>query len=161
MPCRKLCMQRMEWKRTESTRDFARHKWIINFMWQKIISCRDQFAGRSFAVVVVLYWTNNKLSKDWNKSRTSQPAYAAASHVLHTLIHILIFFVVYLLLQVEQIQAEYKVLALQFHPDKNNGDKDAEAKFQSLKVFFYFIFWPHICYATFPIKLNYVFGRKH
>lgn len=61
-------------------------------------------------------------------------------HVLHTLIHILIFFVVYLLLQVEQIQAEYKVLALQFHPDKNNGDKDAEAKFQSLKVFFcYFL----------------------
>lgn len=34
----------------------------------------------------------------------------------------------------EQIQAEYKVLALQCHPDKNNGDKEAEAKFQALKV---------------------------
>lgn len=36
--------------------------------------------------------------------------------------------------QVEQIQAEYKVLALQHHPDKNAGDKEAEAKFQKLKV---------------------------
>ncbi|XP_037944369.1 J domain-containing protein-like [Teleopsis dalmanni] len=35
--------------------------------------------------------------------------------------------------QVEQIQAEYKVLALQFHPDKNSGEKDAEMKFQKLK----------------------------
>ncbi|XP_019552006.3 J domain-containing protein [Aedes albopictus] len=34
---------------------------------------------------------------------------------------------------VEQIQAEYKVLALQHHPDKNAGDKDAEAMFQKLK----------------------------
>ncbi|XP_017469564.1 PREDICTED: J domain-containing protein isoform X1 [Rhagoletis zephyria] len=34
---------------------------------------------------------------------------------------------------VEQIQAEYKVLALQYHPDKNDGDKDAEIKFQKLK----------------------------
>ncbi|XP_059621022.1 J domain-containing protein [Phlebotomus argentipes] len=34
---------------------------------------------------------------------------------------------------VEQIQAEYKVLALQYHPDKNSGDKEAEAKFQQLK----------------------------
>ncbi|XP_034486731.1 J domain-containing protein isoform X2 [Drosophila innubila] len=33
----------------------------------------------------------------------------------------------------EQIQAEYKALALQYHPDKNSGDKDAEAKFQQLK----------------------------
>ncbi|XP_043951248.1 J domain-containing protein isoform X2 [Drosophila biarmipes] len=33
----------------------------------------------------------------------------------------------------EQIQAEYKVLALQYHPDKNSGDKEAEAKFQQLK----------------------------
>ncbi|KAL7730435.1 hypothetical protein ACLKA6_016663 [Drosophila palustris] len=33
----------------------------------------------------------------------------------------------------EQIQAEYKALALQYHPDKNSGDKDAEAKFQLLK----------------------------
>lgn len=38
------------------------------------------------------------------------------------------------LLQAEQIQAEFKVLALQHHPDKNSGDKDAEAKFQKLKV---------------------------
>ncbi|CAF4952816.1 unnamed protein product [Pieris macdunnoughi] len=34
---------------------------------------------------------------------------------------------------VEQINAEYKVRALQYHPDKNAGDKDAEAKFQKLK----------------------------
>lgn len=34
---------------------------------------------------------------------------------------------------VEQIQTEYKVLALQYHPDKNAGDKDAEAMFQKLK----------------------------
>ncbi|XP_026477317.1 J domain-containing protein isoform X1 [Ctenocephalides felis] len=34
---------------------------------------------------------------------------------------------------VEQITAEYKVLALQYHPDKNDGDKDAEVKFQKLK----------------------------
>lgn len=33
----------------------------------------------------------------------------------------------------EQIIAEYKARALQFHPDKNDGDKDAEAKFQKLK----------------------------
>lgn len=33
----------------------------------------------------------------------------------------------------EQINAEYKVRALQYHPDKNNGDKDAELKFQQLK----------------------------
>ncbi|XP_030371358.1 J domain-containing protein isoform X2 [Scaptodrosophila lebanonensis] len=33
----------------------------------------------------------------------------------------------------EQIQAEYKVLALQYHPDKNSGNKEAEAKFQQLK----------------------------
>lgn len=37
-------------------------------------------------------------------------------------------------MQVEQIIAEYKVLALQHHPDKNDGDKEAEAKFQQLKV---------------------------
>uniref|UniRef100_D3TRX1 J domain-containing protein n=1 Tax=Glossina morsitans morsitans TaxID=37546 RepID=D3TRX1_GLOMM len=34
---------------------------------------------------------------------------------------------------VEQIQSEYKILALQYHPDKNSGDKEAEAKFQKLK----------------------------
>lgn len=34
----------------------------------------------------------------------------------------------------EQITAEYKVLALQYHPDKNEGDKEAERKFQQLKV---------------------------
>uniref|UniRef100_A0A1B6DPJ5 J domain-containing protein n=1 Tax=Clastoptera arizonana TaxID=38151 RepID=A0A1B6DPJ5_9HEMI len=34
---------------------------------------------------------------------------------------------------VEQIIAEYKVRALQYHPDKNDGDKDLEAKFQQLK----------------------------
>lgn len=44
------------------------------------------------------------------------------------------------LFQVEQIQAEYKVLALQFHPDKNDGDKEAEAKFQALKVIWWDIF---------------------
>lgn len=37
-------------------------------------------------------------------------------------------------LQVEQITAEYKVLALQYHPDKNAGNKEAEAKFQKLNV---------------------------
>ncbi|XP_050664958.1 J domain-containing protein [Leptidea sinapis] len=34
---------------------------------------------------------------------------------------------------VEQITAEYKVRALQYHPDKNGGDKEAEAMFQKLK----------------------------
>ncbi|CAO1426852.1 unnamed protein product [Diamesa hyperborea] len=34
---------------------------------------------------------------------------------------------------VEQIQTEFKILALQFHPDKNEGNKDAEVKFQQLK----------------------------
>ncbi|XP_008555313.1 J domain-containing protein [Microplitis mediator] len=34
---------------------------------------------------------------------------------------------------VEQITAEYKVLALQYHPDKNEGNKEAEEKFQQLK----------------------------
>lgn len=38
------------------------------------------------------------------------------------------------LFQVEQITAEYKALALQYHPDKNEGNKEAEAKFQQLKV---------------------------
>jgi carbamoylphosphate synthase small subunit len=40
----------------------------------------------------------------------------------------------FFLFQIEQIQAEYKVLALQYHPDKNEGDKDAESKFQKMKV---------------------------
>ncbi|XP_066959580.1 J domain-containing protein [Macrobrachium rosenbergii] len=35
---------------------------------------------------------------------------------------------------VEQIQAEYKVRALQLHPDKNPDDPDAEAQFQKLQV---------------------------
>ncbi|KAL1123510.1 hypothetical protein AAG570_002588 [Ranatra chinensis] len=35
---------------------------------------------------------------------------------------------------VEQIIAEYKVRALQYHPDKNDGDKEAEAMFQKLKL---------------------------
>lgn len=39
-----------------------------------------------------------------------------------------------ILLQIEQITAEFKVLALQHHPDKNDGDKEAEAMFQKLKV---------------------------
>ncbi|KAK9871116.1 hypothetical protein WA026_011400 [Henosepilachna vigintioctopunctata] len=34
---------------------------------------------------------------------------------------------------VEQINAEYKVRALQYHPDKNDGNKEAEIKFQQLK----------------------------
>ncbi|XP_034938398.1 J domain-containing protein [Chelonus insularis] len=34
---------------------------------------------------------------------------------------------------VEQITAEYKVRALLYHPDKNEGDKEAEVKFQQLK----------------------------
>lgn len=46
----------------------------------------------------------------------------------------LTLFLISVELQVEQIQAEYKVLALQYHPDKNSGDKEAEAKFQQLKV---------------------------
>lgn len=33
----------------------------------------------------------------------------------------------------EQIVAEYKVRALQFHPDKNEGNKEAEMKFQQLQ----------------------------
>ena len=37
-------------------------------------------------------------------------------------------------IKVEQITAEYKALALQYHPDKNEGDKEAEVKFQQLKV---------------------------
>lgn len=36
--------------------------------------------------------------------------------------------------QVEQITAEYKILALQHHPDKNDGEKEAEMKFQKLKA---------------------------
>ncbi|KAK9730233.1 DnaJ domain [Popillia japonica] len=35
---------------------------------------------------------------------------------------------------VDQITAEYKVRALQYHPDKNEGNKEAEEKFQKLKV---------------------------
>ncbi|XP_042891849.1 J domain-containing protein-like isoform X2 [Penaeus japonicus] len=35
---------------------------------------------------------------------------------------------------VEQIQAEYKVRALQLHPDKNPDDPEAEEKFQKLQT---------------------------
>lgn len=35
---------------------------------------------------------------------------------------------------VEQIQAEYKIRALQFHPDKNPEDPSAEAHFQKLQI---------------------------
>lgn len=42
-------------------------------------------------------------------------------------------FFVFSFFQVEQIQTEFKILALQFHPDKNEGNKDAEVKFQQLK----------------------------
>ncbi|CAG9806387.1 unnamed protein product [Chironomus riparius] len=34
---------------------------------------------------------------------------------------------------VDQINAEYKVLAMKYHPDKNAGDKDAERFFQQLQ----------------------------
>ncbi|KAG5671123.1 hypothetical protein PVAND_001337 [Polypedilum vanderplanki] len=34
---------------------------------------------------------------------------------------------------VEQINAEYKVLAMKYHPDKNAGDKEAERIFQQLQ----------------------------
>ncbi|KAF0298306.1 J domain-containing protein [Amphibalanus amphitrite] len=34
---------------------------------------------------------------------------------------------------VEQIQTEYKILALQFHPDKNPDDTTAEKRFQQLQ----------------------------
>lgn len=36
--------------------------------------------------------------------------------------------------QVEQITAEYKARALQCHPDKNEGDKESEQRFQKLQV---------------------------
>lgn len=36
--------------------------------------------------------------------------------------------------QFEQINAEYKVRALQYHPDKNDGNVEAQQKFQLLKV---------------------------
>lgn len=38
------------------------------------------------------------------------------------------------LFQLEQINQEYKVRALQFHPDKHSGDKEMEEKFQLLNV---------------------------
>lgn len=49
-----------------------------------------------------------------------------------------------ILLQVEQINTEYKVRALQYHPDKNEGDKEAEAKFQKLKVYLYSYFFKNL-----------------
>lgn len=45
------------------------------------------------------------------------------------------------MLQVEQIHAEYKVRALQFHPDKNPDDAEAEARFQELQVRFLDMIW--------------------
>lgn len=49
----------------------------------------------------------------------------------------------------EQITAEYKVLALQYHPDKNDGNKEAEAMFQKLKVnFLIFINRGLVFYST-------------
>lgn len=44
------------------------------------------------------------------------------------------YFKIKFLFQVEQITAEFKAKALQFHPDKNEGDKEAEIKFQKLNV---------------------------
>lgn len=49
-------------------------------------------------------------------------------------IHIFIILFFYYSVKIEQITAEYKVRALQYHPDKNEGNKEAEVKFQQLKV---------------------------
>lgn len=54
------------------------------------------------------------------------------------------------LFQLEQITAEYKILALQHHPDKNDGDKEAEAMFQKLKV----------CILLLYLQLGQVPGRR-
>lgn len=60
--------------------------------------------------------------------------------------------------QVEQIQTEYKKLALELHPDKNRGDKDAEAKFQKIQVIVYCIFYTVIktliAFIVLPIELT-------
>ncbi|CAA9993707.1 unnamed protein product [Nesidiocoris tenuis] len=45
-----------------------------------------------------------------------------------TILHIIVL----IHCDVEQINTEFKVRALQYHPDKNAGDKEAEAKFQKL-----------------------------
>lgn len=57
----------------------------------------------------------------------------ARQQTICTVLYVL-YLHVKILWQVEQIQAEYKVRALQFHPDKNPDNPEAEAEFQKLQV---------------------------